>query len=600
MRRPLGVVEHLLHGHAQVVRAGELGAHGRVGVAAEAGEVAAADLQPQRVPRLERVGHVPQVDGQLRRLAGGQEPRLLERVAEAGAQDAVRHDRAVAARLHVHELAREVRVGGAARDPEVDRDVARDGQRLQQARRGVDEHVVALLHLRLVAHAAGAGDGREGAPADRGHGVLGVVAVAVGDTGRGGRLGRERAIAEARVRVAAAVQVPGRGLAGRRPRVRLAPGVLVAHQEPARAGPRHQGRVLALQPVAEPLQEDVADGGDAAERAPAELAVARAREVVAHVGVVVPRPRDEAVRLADARVGVALERQVQVEVALQELVVPARDVHHRGRDLVRAGGHVEPLPVVVVGVVVDELMPVGEDVALAQDGRLAQRQRAQEGGAVGGALRHLPAQGALPLGVDAEARHRGRGPPLRVAEVEAQFERPAAVDPAVVEVGGGQVGHHRLEVGRRGGGRLQRGHAHVGGAVDAHLAVAPGLDRRPLDRVVAVVALVAVERHHALRLEAAAAVLHHHRVAVFGGDDGVDHLAAHVLRDRLVVGDAVDEHGVALAVVGPVDVGGEAHAVAHRGHHVAFDQHLGRAHACVPPSMTSWTPVTNEASSEAR
>ena len=62
-----------------------------------------------------------------------------------------------------------------------------------------------------------------------------------------------------------------------------------------------------------------------------------------------------------------LEGQVEVEVPFQELVVPAGDVHHRHRDLVGPGSDVQVLPVVVVGVVVDEFVPVGKDVAFAQD-----------------------------------------------------------------------------------------------------------------------------------------------------------------------------------------------------------------------------------------
>ena len=170
-----------------------------------------------------------------------------------------------------------------------------------------------------------------------------------------------------------------------------------------------------------------------------------------------------------------------------------------------------------------------------------------------------------------------------------------------MEVGGGEVGHGGLEVGRRGSRRLEGRDTHVGGAVDADLAVAPGLGGGPLDGVVAVLSLVAVEGHDALGLEAAPAVLDDDGVAVLGSDDGVDHLASDVLGDGLVVGVAVDEDGILLVVVGAVDVGGEPDAIAHGGHDVAFDEDLVHGHqACVPPSITSWIPVTNEASSEAR
>ena len=147
---------------------------------------------------------------------------------------------------------------------------------------------------------------------------------------------------------------------------------------------------------------------------------------------------------------------------------------------------------------------------------------------------------------------------------------------------------------------MQGGDAHVGGAVDADPAIAPGLGGGPLDGVVTVVVLVPVEGHDALGLETATAVLDDDGVAVLGGDDGVDHLAADVLGDGLVVGDAVDEDGVLLVVVGAVDVGGEVDTVAHGGHHVALDEDFGGHQACVPPSMMSSTPVTKEASSEAR
>ncbi len=283
---------------------------------------------------------------------------------------------------------------------------------------------------------------------------------------------------------------------------------------------------------------------------------------------------------------------------LEELVVPAGNVHDGYLDEIGAG--IELLPVVVVAVVVDEVVPVGEDVAFAQDRGLAEGHGAEEGCAVRGARGHLAAELALAVGIDAHAHHGGEGPALGVAEVEAELEGAAAVDPAVVEVGGGEVSHGGLEVGRGGGRRLEGGHAHVGGAVDANLAVAPGLDSGPLDGVVAVVPLVPVKGHDALGLEAAAAVLDDHGVAVLGGDDGVHHLAADVLGDRLVIGDAVDEDGVLLVVVGAVDVGGEADAIAHGNHDIAFDEYLRGHQACVPPSMTSSMPVTKEASSEAR
>src|SRR5215470_19148659 len=80
----------------------------RVGVTVEAGKVAAGDLHPYAMPRLEDIAGGPQVyrvairSARLHQAGGG------SGVAVAGADDAIGEVTGTAVRAHVHQLGREV------------------------------------------------------------------------------------------------------------------------------------------------------------------------------------------------------------------------------------------------------------------------------------------------------------------------------------------------------------------------------------------------------------------------------------------------------------------------------------------------------------
>ena len=83
-----------------------------VGVAVEAGEIAAGDLEPYPMPFLEQVAGGPQVDGVLVDLVRLDWLRRLARMAVASAYDAICQVSRVAVRSHVYQLCGEVSVSG--------------------------------------------------------------------------------------------------------------------------------------------------------------------------------------------------------------------------------------------------------------------------------------------------------------------------------------------------------------------------------------------------------------------------------------------------------------------------------------------------------
>ena len=236
--------------------------------------------------------------------------------------------------------------------------------------------------------------------------------------------------------------------------------------------------------------------------------------------------------------------------------------------------HARVLPVVVV-------VGAGEDL---ERPLLVGRHQGELGlaGADGHALEPVgEARGAL-VERGLHVGRRGQGGLRVVGRVpegpgeEAQLERAAVADAALVGVGAAHVRHHGGEAlgAQRGHGGLRP--AGPRGAEGAHRAVAPLLLADPGEGVGAVLGLGDQEVHVALGAEAAAAVLVHHHVAARGE---VPALARGGLGLHLVVGRAVQEDGAAVgqraAVAGrAVDVGRQADAVAHGDHDVLGEVHV--------------------------
>ena len=181
------------------------------------------------------------------------------------------------------------------------------------------------------------------------------------------------------------------------------------------------------------------------------------------------------------------------------------------------------------------------------------------------------AHGRVPVVVGREHGGRiGRAPIARrdaaehPREVEGQQEGVAGVDPVVARVEraeGGQPAAQRL------GTLARREHLRVPAVARAGHgdgAGRPGLLRGPRDGRGAVGPLVREGVEVALRAEAPAHVLRHHREAVRGQPQGVE-LGAEGRRAAAVVGGAQEHDGAAPAAGRAEDVGGQAHAVRH-GH----------------------------------
>src|SRR5262245_10964922 len=103
----------------------------------------------------------------------------------------------------------------------------------------------------------------------------------------------------------------------------------------------------------------------------------------------------------------------------------------------------------------------------------------------------------------------------------------------------------------------------IGATDHADLAVAPGLGGDPVERIVAIGALLMEWIELAFRRVAPADVLHHHDVSAID-----ESLVAGRDRHTLVVWSALEDHWRAQFSRGKEYVGGQAHSVAHRDHHV--------------------------------
>src|SRR5215813_13062209 len=122
----------------------------RIGVTVEAGEVAAGDLYPYPMPRLEDIAGGPQVDRVAIRLAWLHQAWGGSGVAVAGADDAIGEVTGTAVLAHVHQLGREVGIGGRGGGPEGHSNGPGDLHVALQGWRRIHEHVVPSLDLPLV------------------------------------------------------------------------------------------------------------------------------------------------------------------------------------------------------------------------------------------------------------------------------------------------------------------------------------------------------------------------------------------------------------------------------------------------------------------
>ena len=169
------------------------------------------------------------------------------------------------------------------------------------------------------------------------------------------------------------------------------------------------------------------------------------------------------------------------------------------------------------------------------------------------------------IGRRREARARHQAEPERD---ERRVQLAARVGDVAIAIGHRHDREDRLQPHRVLCGGEQLVETHVGGAEEAHLAVAPGLAGRPLDGLEAVALLAVVEGLPlALGAAGAAHVLDHHHVAALREVAVVAERGARV-DQVLVVRSLLEHHRVAPRLVGTDHVGVEGHAVAHRDRHV--------------------------------
>ena len=401
-----------------------------------------------------------------------------------------------------------------------------------------------------------AADGRRRLP--------GVVLVGIRGLGARRRFPRQQAVVQ---RVAA----PGRAgaevpvlllLTGQRELVLLAPDVVPHHVDEDR-GLVHDAVVVALQVVVEPAEAErqVVHAGAG------EVHVADA--VVGRRPAVDPGADDELLLPAALRSADLVHLLEVAHGAVDVPVVPAAEVVDGHVELLVLLVHRELPPVVVVVGVPDEVVvhvrehAGGERIAdlavlvVPRGPRLAGAQVAPMSRDV-----HPQRLHHLPLG-----EQPGR---------QDHVERPALPEDVPVAVRRVLRTEHRLEVGRLGGGGQELVRAGEREPVGSHLPAGQRVPGRPLDGVVAVLALAPALVHEpvvlALGLVAAAFVLRHGDVPprgeVLGGGTGAA---------ALVIGGALQHHRERPRplAAGKIDVGGEASAVPHRDHHLFAGPVLG-------------------------
>ena len=496
----------------------------------------------------------------------------------AEAQDPVGQDLRAAIRMDVDQLRGDVRVEGAAADVEDGLHRADDVKVMRKRLRGEDQDVLAPLERALVERAAAPADGAaaiEGGAADRGHRRARVVQERVRRF-VAGRLAREPPVPADRVCPPIAAEMPLLHLdVGRRP-VRLGDPAVGAHEEEAHRPVAVGKDVATLQPAVVELE---VERGRVLDPEARQHPIVALREDPA-LDRVRPRP-DHELLARPARVAQPVE---VAQRPLDEDVVPAAEVQRRDVRLRRVLLGRDRVPErITVGVgeplVVPGREPV-EQVDAPQRPAPVEPLDVVHRGAHGGDLVVEVLAGGFPR-EQAREGERAQAPVQR----EAELERAALIDPALVVVGRGHVWRDRFECGNAVGPRHRRqplGRADVGAAQHPDRAVRPGLGGAPGDRVLAVLLLGQERAPLALGVEPAAAVLHDHDVAGFREREPVDRIAGR--HPVAVVGRPLEDDRQPLGGVRAVDLGGQRHAVAHRHAHVALDQQpewsarLGRRH----------------------
>ncbi len=106
----LGVVKNGIGGRHKVLGEGRI--FPCVQISVEPGEIAAGNLQPQRVALQKHVARGPQVNGELVDLPRIHQVRFLRRIAIAGADNSLRQILRESIRAHIHQFGGEVGVYG--------------------------------------------------------------------------------------------------------------------------------------------------------------------------------------------------------------------------------------------------------------------------------------------------------------------------------------------------------------------------------------------------------------------------------------------------------------------------------------------------------
>jgi hypothetical protein len=140
-----------------------------------------------------------------------------------------------------------------------------------------------------------------------------------------------------------------------------------------------------------------------------------------------------------------------------------------------------------------------------------------------------------------------------------------------VIVAGDHVGEDGLEVGGGLDGALDGRIAQGARAVQADVSIGPGLGCGPFHRVVGILTLIAIGTPLPLRPGSSPGFLDGDRVPPLGSDERAEEKLVRTKEVVVVVGMPVHQHGVPGVIIGPVDVGGQPHAISHRHHDIPFD-----------------------------